>query len=223
MSGFGAVKERTYELIETGEYVFTLNDLEAESGGPYGDSMKWDWLLAPKDDPTSYLARRDGMERTVRVWTDADIIIGSQCHEWIQVLTGQPFEAGDEPPEFDDLVGKRMVAYLTHQAPKRGPKAGQMREKIVAGSAKPFALPGSKRNGKAATQVSADPSSDDVDRALVVTNLEKQVAKLERLNATRGAEARAAMASSDLDAAPLAELEALLEQIKAAVSAELDD
>ena len=52
MSVFGAVKERTYELVEQGEYVFTLNDIVYEPNGTFGETLIWKWLLAPTDAPT---------------------------------------------------------------------------------------------------------------------------------------------------------------------------
>lgn len=223
MSSFGAVKERTFTLIETGEYVLTLNDLSFENG-TYGDSLKWVWLIAPKEDPTAYFARDDGMEKTLHQYTDADIIIGSRQHEWVQALTGRKFEDGDTPPEDDEILGKRMVAYITHEAPKKGPNAGKLREKIVAGSAKPFRLPApTAKAAPAPTQVSADPADDEIDRALLVTKLQKQIVKLGRLNAEAGAAAQTGLDASDLDTAPLADLQRLLDDVTRAVNAALDD
>jgi hypothetical protein len=224
-SSFGSVKERTFELIETGEYVFLLDDLEFTTGGTYGDSLKWVWYVAPKEEPTQYIARDDGQARTLHVYTNPDIIIGSQQHEWVQVLTGRQFDDGDEPPDDSELVGKRMVAYLTHYAPKQGPNAGKQKEKIVAGSAKPFRLPGQKANGTskpAPTQVSADPAPEDVDRALIVSKLQKQVAKLTKLNKEAGEAAQQAMDDSDLTTAPLDAIQGLLDDVTAAVVAALD-
>lgn len=224
MSSFGAVKERTFTLIETGEYALTLNDLSFENG-TYGDSLKWVWLIAPKDDPTSYFARDDGMEKTLHQYTDADIVIGSRQHEWVQALTGRQFADGDDPPEDDDVMGKRMVAYITHEAPKKGPNAGKLREKIVPGSAKPFRLPAPKAKAAPAAveSVSADPTEDEVDRALVISKLRKQVARLIQLDAVSGAEAQKALDASDLDTAPLDALESLLASVKAGVTRALAD
>lgn len=226
MSSFGAVKERTFTLIETGEYALTLNDLTFENG-QYGDSLKWVWLMAPKDDPTSYFARDDGMEKTLHQYTDADIIIGSRQHEWVQALTGRKFENGDTPPEDEEILGKRMVAYITHEAPKKGPNAGKLREKIVAGSAKSFRLPAPVAKAAPSpapvTQVSADPSDDEVDRALLVSKLEKKVAKLSQLNAEAGAAAQVALDASDLTGAPLSDIQSLLNSVTSAVNAALDD
>jgi hypothetical protein len=175
VSIFGAVKERTFQLIETGEYVLTLNDLTEESGA-YGDAIKFVWLVAPVSDPTNYLCNANGMEKTLHAYTDADITIGSQNHEWVQVLTGRQFGKDDAPPEMDELLGRRMIAYITHQAPKKGPNAGKLREKIVAGSAKPFKGP-QPNKVIYAPAAPAQPSEDAEDRAVLVKRAEKLIGK----------------------------------------------
>lgn len=223
MGSLGAVRERTFELIEQGEYVFTLNDLQFSSDGKYGDSLKWVWLIAPKDAPTDYMTNANGMEKTLHQYTDADIVVGSRQHEWAQVLSGRELNDGDEPPEDEELTGKRMVGYLTHYKPKQGPNAGKAREKIVEGSCKAFRLPGQKARPASVAQVSADPSDDDVDRALLVSKLQKQVTKLKRLNEEAGVAAEKAMNESDLGTASLKDIEDLLNTITQAVNQALDD
>lgn len=220
--GFGAVKERTFELIETGEYVLTLNDLEFEADGPYGDSMKWEWMVAPREDPTNYICRQDGNERTIRTWTGADIELGSQQHEWCQVLTGRTLEKGDEPPEIDDLRGKRMIAYLTHQAPKKGPNAGKLREKIVAGSAKRFAgphktvaRPMETAAQPAETTAEAPAQDDNADRAVLIDDIKKQVRKAAILDI----EAAELWAAINLDEMSTQDLRDGLQTIKEAIAA----
>ena len=172
MVAFGAVRKQQFKLIETGEFVFTLNDL-GEMTGDYGDRMTWDFLVAEKDTPTEYFARDDGKERILRFFTDIDIVIGSRQHEWIQALTGQPLGEGDDPPDATDLLGKRMVAYLTHYTPKKGKNAGVAREDIVAGSAKSFRLPSQKANGTA--KGATPPPESDVDRHGLISDIKKQI------------------------------------------------
>ena len=175
MVSFGTVQKKQYKLIETGEYVFTLNDV-GEISGDYGDRMQWDFLVAENDTPTEYLARDDGKERILRFFTDPEITLGSRQHEWMQALAGRQFGEGDELPDGDELLSKRMVAYLTHYTPKKGKNAGVAREDIVAGSAKPFALPGSKRNG--ASKPAAAPVQDtneDGEKDILIAEIRKQI------------------------------------------------
>jgi hypothetical protein len=223
---FGAVKQKEYTLIEQGEYVLTLLELE-ESAGQWGDRMVWKFMVAPKDDPTNYIARDDGNEKTVWVFTDRDIILGSFCQELVEVLSGRKFKEDGEPPSEDDLLGKRCVGYITHETPTRGKNAGIKREKIVEGSIKPFRLPPSKttQNGSAkpsAAQVSADPSDEEIERATVVSKLQRQVARLVKLDERMGAEAQTALDASDLENADIVGIQALLDQVTEMVNKALD-
>lgn len=174
MVSFGQVKKQQYKLIETGEYVFTLNDV-GEISGDYGDRMQWDFLVAEKETPTEYMARDDGRERVLRFFTDTDITLGSRQHQWIQALTGRTFGDGDDLPDGSDLLGKRMVAYLTHYTPKKGKNAGVAKEDIVAGSAKPFALPSRKTNGTSKPATAPPQDDADEDKALLIAEIKKQI------------------------------------------------
>jgi hypothetical protein len=167
--------KKEYPLTPTGEYVATLNDLSYETGGTYGDSLLWKWLLAPVTDPTNYIARDDGMERVFHEYTNPDIIVGSKPHEWIAALSGIVLGEGDEPPESDDLIGKRMLVYVAHQAPKQGPNAGKLKERLVAGSSKPFNLVPAKR--VAVPQASRPAAPAAQDRDAIVKRVEKLIGK----------------------------------------------
>lgn len=171
MVAFGTVQKRQFKLIETGEYVFTLNDV-GEITGDYGDRMQWDFLVATKENPTEYIARDDGKERVLRFFTDTEITLGSRQHEWVQALAARSFGEGDNLPDGNDLLSKRMVGYLNHYTPKKGKNAGVAREDIVAGSAKPFRLGGGATNG-AAPKPAAEPPAEDT--AELITEIKKQI------------------------------------------------
>jgi hypothetical protein len=166
MVAFGQVTKKQFDLIPTGEYVFTLNDV-GEISGDYGDRMQWDFLVAPKENPTEYIARDDGRERVLRFFTDTDITLGSRQHQWIQALSNRTFGEGDDLPDGGDLLGKRMVAYLTHK------NAGVAKEDVVAGSAKPFALPSHKSNGTGKAATPPDDAGDE--HAALVAEVKKQI------------------------------------------------
>jgi hypothetical protein len=214
-------KERVWPLIEKGEYVFTLLDLTFEEGGTYGDSLLWKWMLAERDTPTNYIARDDGNEKVIHEYTTPDVTIGSKPHEWIAALTGVVLEDGQNPPDSDELINKRMLAYLTHLAPKKGPNAGKLKERIAQGSAKPFKLPG-QRSKPAPTQVSDDPDLADVDRALAVTKLQKKIARAVQLK-TPSSSTWDAFTNQDFDSTDMPTLEKLLADATAEVNAALDD
>lgn len=216
-------KERVYPLIEKGEKIWTLLDLTFEADGPYGDSLCWKWMVAERETPTEYISRDDGQEKVIHEYTNPDVTIGSKPHEWIAALTGVVLEDGQEPPNSDELLGKRMVAYMTHLAPKKGPNAGKLKERIAQGSAKPFRVPGQRVVTKPApTQVSADADIADVDRALVVTKLQKQIAKAVKLSTPSHLEWNA-FTDDDFASAELGVLQKLSDDAAAEITAALDD
>lgn len=212
-----ALKERVYPLIAKGEYVATLNDLTYETGGTYGDSLLWKWLLAPKDDPTNYIARDDGNEKVHHEYTNPDIIVGSKAHEWIAALSGIVLGEGDEPPDSDDLIGGRMLVYINHKAPKQGPNAGKLREKFVDGSAQPFNLVPAKR--VATTRAAAAPTEAVQERAALVNRVEKLIGKAVMLE-TPNHKQYVAVDLDDQDENDLAMLANTVDaEVKAAVAA----
>jgi hypothetical protein len=212
---FGQVTKQQYKLIETGEYVFTLNDV-GEISGDYGDRMQWDFLVAPKDAPTEYMARDDGRERVLRFFTDTDITLGSRQHQWIQALAGRSFTEGDDLPDGSDIVGKRMVAYLTHYTPKKGKNAGVAKEDIVAGSAKPFALPRGKSNGTAKPTTAPSVSESDDERAALIAEMKKQIRRAAILDIGPAAD----WAEVNIEAMTVDELKDGLDTIKGFIEAE---
>src|SRR5688572_16652880 len=137
MVTFGAVKEREYTLLDQGEYVLTLSELD-ETEGQWGTRLVFKFLVAPKEDYSAYICKPNGDEYLLWVFTDLDIILGSIQHELIEVLTGRKFKKDDAPPDEDELLGKKMLGYITHETPTRGKNAGKKREALVAGSVKPF-------------------------------------------------------------------------------------
>ena len=173
------------------------------------------------------MGAREGSDRAKEIWvfSDCDIILGSVAHRLVEAITGKTFTKDSEPPRDVDLVGGRVQAYVTYETPKTGKSAGIKREAIVDSSIEPFRVPAptSATNGKAPTSVSADPSDDEVDRALIVTKLQKQVARLLKLDPKKGEQAQEAVDQSDLDAGALSELETLLTQVTDAVARALDD
>lgn len=213
MVTFGQVTKQQYKLIETGEYVFTLNDV-GEISGDYGDRMQWDFLVAPKESPTEYIARDDGKERVLRFFTDTDITLGSRQHQWIQALAGRSFNEGDELPDGGEILGKRMVAYLTHYTPKKGKNAGVAKEDIVAGSAKPFALPSRKSNGTAKS--AAPPADTEDEKTVLIGEIKKQV----RRAAILDIESAAAWGEIALDTLTVDELKDGLATIKETIETE---
>jgi hypothetical protein len=219
MVTFGAVKEREFTLLEAGEYVLTLSELD-EAEGQWGPRMVFKFLVAPKEDYTAYICKPNGDEFVLWVFTDPDIILGSLQHEMIEALTKRKLQKDDAPPTEDDLIGEKLVGYIAHETPTRGKNAGKKREALVAGSVKPFRMPAPKNgSGKAAPPADA---LDEGDREIVVASLKKRVARLQKLDAENGQKAQDALDASDLETAPIADLERLSDAVAESITAALD-
>ncbi len=162
MGALGQVSEQTYDLIPQGEHVFTLHDIEV-TDGQWGESLKWVWLLSSPSSPGDYIVTVSGLEKTLWQFTKVDLTVGSRQWEWACALTGRQLAKGDKPPTDEEVLNKRMIAYLTHAAPRNDPQ-GQKKEKIVEGSAKPFRGPAATTNGRAArSEVGAAAPSTEID------------------------------------------------------------
>jgi hypothetical protein len=215
MVTFGSVKEKAFDLLETGEYVLTLNDLD-ESMGQYGQRLVWKFLIAPVSDPINYInKRKDGSGDAKDIWafTNTDIVIGSLQHEFVEKLTGRTFDKNSEPPTEDDLLGRRIIAYISHYIPKTGKNAGNKQEQIVAGSVKPFKGP--QPNKVILSPTSDELPADNQDRAVLVKRFEKLVGKAVMLETTYHKD----YIALDIEATDDASLAALIDQVDAEVKA----
>jgi hypothetical protein len=211
MVSFGAVKEKEFFLLDVGEYILTLSELD-EAEGQWGTRMVFKWLVAPKDDFAAYIAKPNGDEHVLWTFTDQDIILGSIQHEFIEALTGRKYSKDDAPPDEDDLLGKRLIAFITHETPTRGKNAGKKREAIVAGSIKPFKGPSKKI---APNVVPADPTYEQITRDELVAKLEKAIGRAVKME-TPNHKAYVALNLSEGD-------NDQLEQLIATVQAEVQD
>jgi len=223
MVTFGKIADRKeYALMEPGEYCLTLLELD-EVEGQYGDRVVWKFLVAPLHDPTAYYCRDDGQEKSLWSFTDPDIIVGSLAHQLAEALTGRKLSRDSEPPTEEDLVGKRLISYVGHETPKTGKSAGIKREAIMAGTIKPFRMPAPKNGNGKAVNVAVPPMNDDEgDREVIVATLKKRVARLQKLDAENGQKAQEALEASELDTAPLADLERLSDAVQESITAALD-
>lgn len=209
-------KERVYALMPTGEYVATLLDLTLETEGAYGDSLLWKWMLAVKESPTDYICRDDGQERVQHEYTPTDITLGSKSHEWIAALTERTLSPGDTPPDADDLIGRRMLVYITHQAPRQGPNKGKLRERFTQGSAKPLTLAPPRPTARNVPAASAPPADDD--RAALVARIEKLIGRAVKLETPHHQKYVAVDLSEAHSTADLAMLEnTIREEVQAAL------
>jgi hypothetical protein len=218
MVTFGAVKEREYVLIEQGEYVLTLSELE-ESVGQYGDRLIWKFLVAPREDPTAYICTANGNEKTVWAFTDLDIILGSLAHELVEKLSGKTFSKDTPPPDEDDLIGRRVLGYITHHTPKQGKNAGKKQEQIVAGSIKPFRGPQPNRVQKFDPKAARpEPTEDAQNRAKLMEEAGRQIGKAVKL----GTPSHLEWVALDLDSAADETLQMVIRDAREEVQTALD-
>lgn len=211
MVTFGAVKEREFVLIEQGEYVLTLNSLD-EQPGNWGDRLVWKFLVAPTSDPTAYICQANGEEKTIWAFTDQDIILGSLAHEFVEKLTGKTFGKDSAPPDEDDLLGRRVLGYITHHTPSKGKNAGKKQEQIVAGSIKPFKGP--QTNKTFAKNVTRpELAADETQRADLVKQLETLIGRAVKLETPN----HAAYVALDLNDGDNDQLEQLIATVRAEV------
>ena len=218
MVTFGAVKEREFVLIEQGEYVLTLSELE-ESVGQFGDRLIWKFLVAPREDPTAYICTASGNEKTVWAFTDQDIIVGALGHEFVEKLTGQTFTKETPPPDEDDLLGRRVIGYITHHTPTKGKNAGKKQEQIVAGSIKVFKGPQPNAVKRFDPKAAAPAvSEDEQNRAKLIAEAERQIGKSVKL----GTPSHLEFIAIDLQDASDDALHALIRDAKEEVQTALD-
>ena len=217
MVTLGSVKEREYSLIETGEYILTLSDLE-ETDGQWGTRLIWKFLVGTKEDPTGYVCNANGEERTIWAFTDVDIILGSLGHEFVEKLTGKTFTKDSAPPSEDDLLGRRVGAFITHETPTRGKSAGKKREAIVQGSIKPFKGPQPNKVIAPNAPARTEPTAAESERAAKVEALGKLIGRAVKLETPN----HAAYVALDLDVGDVDQLEQLIVTVRAEVQDALD-
>jgi hypothetical protein len=215
MVTFGAVREKTFTLLEPGEYCLTLSELDVVDG-QWGQRMVWKFLVSPTDDYANYIANDNGDERMLWAFTDIDIILGSIAHEFVEKMTGKKFGQDTEPPDEDDLLGKRVVGYIRHVTPTTGKSAGKKREEIVAGTIKPFKGPHKKVvNVGTPAEAAAGAAEAVAERAELIAETKKQIRKATILDI----EAAGAWAEINLDTMTTDELRDGLQAIKDAIEA----
>lgn len=139
------------------------------------------------------------------------------ARQYAEALMGRKMEER-ESPNLGSLVGLKMSALISYDPDANDPTRQVLKmtglRHVPAQTAPSKPAPG---------QVSSDPSDEDIDRALIVTQLQKKVARLTKIDASAGAAAKKAVDASDLTDAPLDEVHALLSQVEAAIEKAMDD
>lgn len=184
--------------------------------------VKWTWRVFNADgSPFMFKDEQYEFFRTTGLTRDGrpSFNVGTYANEWASAMLGRPLGT-DADFKISELRGKRMSAMVVWEPQKSDPKKktiklASLRHVPVAGAS---AAP--KRD---VTTVSAEPSGEDVDRALAVQGLKKSIAKLVKVDPERGAEAQHAYDASEFDTAPISEIKEFWAEVKASIARALED
>ena len=193
-------------------------DLYRKTGG-----IRWTWRVFEADGVKPFMFQDEQYQffRTTGLTRDGrpSFNVGTYANEWASAMLGRPLGT-DADFKISELRGKRMSAMVVWEPQKSDPK----KKTIKLASLRHVPVGGATAAPKRdVTTVAADPSDEDVDRALAVQGLRKSIARLTKLDAEQGAAAQHAFDASELDTAPLTEITALWNSVKTAISALLDD
>src|SRR6476620_8108913 len=184
---------------------FILELIGFERSGPdqfrKNGGIKWTFAVYNQDGtPFEFQDEPYELWRTTNVNANGQPLfnIGTQAHEWASALLGRQLGV-DEKFSVSELRDKRMSAMVVWRN-KKPPAKGKTFD-LASLRHVPVAQVGSGK--PAPTQVSADPATEDIARATIVTDIEKAVKSLTKLDAKKGAEAQAAVKQSDLGTAPI--------------------
>ncbi len=225
------IKEaNTDPILPEERFVFELVGFERSEPDQYrkNGGVKWTFLVFDEDGhPFEF------KDAPYELWRNTDVNaqgkplfnLGTQAHAWASALLGRTLGV-DEHFAVSELRGKKMSAMVVWQ-PKRT-KPGEKAATLAILRHVPVVTPVAS-NGTAPAaapapgQVSADPSDEDIDRALLVTKLQKSVARLTRLDTAAGNAASHAMIESDLDTAPLLDIQHLIGEVQVAIEKAMTD
>lgn len=183
--------------------------------------VKWTWRVFEADGVKPFIFQDEQYEffRTTGLTRDGkpNFNVGTYANEWASAMLGRPLGT-DADFKISELRGKRMSAMVVWEPQKSDPKKKTI--KLASLRHVPAAGASARRDP---TTVPAEPSDDDVDRALVVQGIRKSVARLTKLDKIAGEAAAQAVENSELDTAPLADLRTLHEQVRAAIEKAMDE
>ncbi len=221
-----AIQEGNLDPILPEErFVFELVGFERSGADQFrkNGGIKWTFNTWNADGtPFEFQDEQYQLWRTTNINANGEPLfnIGTQAHDWACALLGRQLGV-DEKFSVSELRNKRMSAMVVWRN-KKPPAKGKtfdlasLRHVPVGGAtAAPERAP--------AGSVTADADDDEIDRALTITKIRKSLKRLKALDEVAGAAAQKAVDASDLDEALLDDLNALSEQISAAVMKAMDD
>lgn len=227
IAGAPVAERNTDPILPEERFIFELVGFERSGPDQWhkNGGIKWSFLTYDMDGrPWEFNDEHYELWRTTNVNKAGEPLftIGTQAHEFAQALLGRKL-GPDDHFNISELRNKRMSSQIVWEPKKTKPseKAAVLRSLRHVPVA-PMGAPAGAAPKPAPGQVSADPTTEEIDRAGVVSDILKAVKSLKKFDPEAGAKAAAAVAESDLDDAPMDELRRLLESIKDAVMKAMD-
>lgn len=146
------------------------------------------------------------------------------ARKYAEALLGRQLAEGEIPSKAS-LIGRSMSAVISYDAGTIDPNQQVLNLSSLRAVAAttPAAKPSPAPAKPAAPQVTADASDEDVDRALLISKIQKAYARLEVLDPDAAVEAKKAIDASDMQESLLDDLHLLSSEISAAVRKALED
>lgn len=224
---FAPASNQDSTIVPEGRWTLDLKRIEAAPPSTFSDdkSPRAKWVFHLFAETVENMAKGDqfyfnGEPYELFRHTSLKNSPRAYARKYAEALLGRPLAEGETPVK-SDLIGRRMSAAITYDAGTIDPNT----QVLNLSSLRPVATPKpSPAEPKAPVrQVSADASDDDIDRAIVVSKIQKSLKRLKALDEEAGAQAQVAVDASDMDEALLDDLNILSEQISAAVQKALED
>lgn len=210
-------------IVPEGRYVLHLIRMEKAPPSDFnpeaGDRIKWVFHLYDQQGQQFYFQnepyeffRTTSRKNSPRAF----------ARQYTEGLLGRRLSDGEVPP-LRSLVGKKMSGLISYGPSDVDPTKEVLKLTSLKSVMDQAPAPSAPSPKPAPGQVSADPTDDEIDRALVVSKIQKSLKRLKALDAEAGAQAQKAVDDSDMDESLLDDLNALAEQISAAVRKAMDE
>lgn len=105
----GSFHAAPYEAMDKGAYEARLVKIEEQTGGPFGDALKWFFEILDED--------YEGKE--IMAFSSQAFNPASKAWEWTAAILGREIEMGEDI-DFDDLTGKKVNVHIDHKVGERG-------------------------------------------------------------------------------------------------------
>lgn len=213
-------EQNTDPILPEDRFIFELVGFERSAPDQYhkNGGIKWTFRVWNMDGTPFYFNNEHyDLWRTTNINAAGKPLfnIGTQAHDWASALLGRQLGI-DEHFNVSEMAHKRFSAMVVWM-----PKKTKPGEKAATLASLRHIPVGAPSNGHA-TQVSADPSDDEIERASILTDLNKAVKMLTKFDSERGKEAADAVAASPKNA-DLGDLKRLRDDIQIALDKAMDE